>query len=496
MRCLVIALGFHVALLMALAVVKVTVVVLPKEYRPLIPDFISGFASKPADPESSSPDSGGGLGGKGDGGVPNPGGAAPGEFKPPIQFPSASAGGNNIADVIAVKPGDVIGSVRPEGAPGIVGGPVSGIVDPNGRMPGVKGSSDSPWKKRWEPKFPSSGRGTNGNTQPADRAVLAALRWLQTHQKADGSWESPRPAAIAGFAALAFLGHGHTPDDPDFGETVSKALQFLVRSIDKQDFVGPQIYDHAIATYALAEGFGMSRSLALKEPLQRCINTLLKAQQIPKTKPHHNGGWRYNINSPDSDTSASGWCIQALGASKLADMDVPDTAFINASKYLWGMTDANGITGYENPGGGVGAMTAVCVLGQGFMGKSGDHRIKKSLDKLKTLTFDWDKKDNFTVYHFYYLTQAMFQGGGSYWEYWNSQFRDALIQRQDQDGHWPLPPKSKEKYGDAYQTALCCLMLEVYYRHLPSYKAIEKSQHEIRITSAAPLPKLPDLPKK
>jgi hypothetical protein len=493
MRCLVIALVFHLAILFALAAVKIVVYV-RNDISGIMPDI---FPIGP-DPDPSTPTGdGGGIGGNGLGGVPNPGSGTPGDFKPSIQSVSARAGGNNIVDVIGVNVGDAIGPVRPEGAPGSVNTPSPGIVDVKGGPPGVKGSGD-PWKQRWEPKFPQSGKG-NGNTLPADRAVLAALRWLQTHQKADGSWESSRPAAIAGLATLAFLGHGHTPDDKDFGDTVNKSLQFLIRSIDQQDFVGPTMYDHAIVTYALAEGFGMTQSPALKEPLQRCINTILKAQQAPKTKTIHTGGWRYNITSTDADTSASGWCIQALEAAKLAGIEIPGSVFDDASKYLWAMSDLNGVFGYENPGGHVGAMTAVGVLSQAFMGKGGDHRIKKSLDKLKTLTFDWDKEKqgNFVVYHFYYLTQAMFQGGGSYWEYWNGQFRDALIQRQTEDGHWPLPPKSNEKYGDAYQTALCCLMLEVYYRYLPSYKAIERGQYERGIGGMGiPLPKMPDLNKK
>lgn len=500
MRCLVIALGFHIAILFALAAVKIAVVV-HKEIPGIIPDFLSVVSKTETDPHTPIGDTthdgpklgeGGGVGGKGPGGVKTAAGNLPTDYPPTIKSTQA-AGNDTVPDIIGPNAGDVGKDfVRPQGSPGSIGGPSQGLGNANIGTSGIYGPG-GPFGPRIGPK-PT----IPGNTLPADRAVLAALRWLQTHQKADGSWESSRPAAIAGLATLAFLGHGHTPDDPDFGETVSKALQFLVRSINKDNYVGPAMYDHAIVTYALAEGFGMShQSIALKEPLQRCINTLLKAQQVPKAKPHHTGGWRYNVNSTDSDTSVTGWCVQALEAAKLAGMDVPDSAFIGASKYLAAVTDSNGITGYANPGGNVGAMTAVGVLAQAFMGRGGDLRMKKSLDKLKTLKFDWDTAGNFTVYSFYYVTQAMFQGGGAYWEYWNGQFRDALISKQDQDGHWPLPPKSNEKYGDAYQTALGCLMLEVYYRYLPSYKAIEKGQYEKGISAMSlPLPKLPDQKKK
>jgi hypothetical protein len=96
------------------------------------------------------------------------------------------------------------------------------------------------------------------------------------------------------------------------------------------------------------------------------------------------------------------------------------------------------------------------------------------------------------VYTWYYQTQANFQGGGSYWEHWNNIFRDNLIRHQSADGHWDFPPASRENYGHAYSTALCCLMLEVYYRYLPTYQSIEQKQLEKKGSGGAmpPMPKL------
>jgi hypothetical protein len=74
----------------------------------------------------------------------------------------------------------------------------------------------------------------------------------------------------------------------------------------------------------------------------------------------------------------------------------------------------------------------------------------------------------------------MFQGGGSYWEYWNHQIRDTMVKAQLDDGRWPAPPKSKfeskeaNNYSPAYFTSMGCLILEVYYRYLPIYQEMEK----------------------
>ena len=45
------------------------------------------------------------------------------------------------------------------------------------------------------------------------------------------------------------------------------------------------------------------------------------------------------------------------------------------------------------------------------------------------------------------------------------------IKAQAADGHWDTPAGSSEQaHGTVYSTTLCCLMLEVYYRYLPTGK--------------------------
>jgi hypothetical protein len=92
----------------------------------------------------------------------------------------------------------------------------------------------------------------------------------------------------------------------------------------------------------------------------------------------------------------------------------------------------------------------------------------------------------------------MYQGGGTYWMEWDGTFRNPMIQHQAEDGHWPPAPHSTEgTYGPAYTTALCCLMLEVYYRYLPTYQSIEHTQ--VQKPTGSKLPTMPNLkvpPKK
>ena len=76
-------------------------------------------------------------------------------------------------------------------------------------------------------------------------------------------------------------------------------------------------------------------------------------------------------------------------------------------------------------------------------------------------------------YSWYYETQAMFHAGRTYWRKWNDQFTNQVIRRQKSDGHWESPKlkdKAPAEYDPYFATCLCCLMLEVYYRYLPTYK--------------------------
>ena len=165
-----------------------------------------------------------------------------------------------------------------------------------------------------------------------------------------------------------------------------------------------------------------------------------------------------------------------LKSARLAGLTVPEEAFEGASTYLWNMCDGEGF-GYTSAAHYPGT-TAIGVLCQQFMGHGDDRRIKKSLDYLKEQRVSWNETESYYVlYTWYYITQAMFQGGGSYWEYWNRQIRDTMVKNQLEDGRWMPTPKSKEESklvnSPAYSTALGCLILEVYYRYLPIYQEME-----------------------
>jgi hypothetical protein len=77
------------------------------------------------------------------------------------------------------------------------------------------------------------------------------------------------------------------------------------------------------------------------------------------------------------------------------------------------------------------------------------------------------------MYFNYYATQVLNHDDGPEWERWNAKLRDYLIDTQSKSGHehgsWYFPEEHALAGGRVYTTALCAMILEVYYRHLPLY---------------------------
>ena len=486
MRYFIIALLLHVALLAVLGSIKI-VAILPKvvasfEGAPLP-------AKEPDDPnavyrnfEYKGPTVGGGGGtpGKGAGGVPTAGGT-PETYKAHILTPSAQANPDNAAEVIGVMSDTATTIARPVSGPSGMGEPQIGTAGVKGPGGGIFGARIGPQRAINLNKFQGSAE--------TEKAVVTALRWLKANQEQDGSWKCGQSApAGTALATLAFLGHGETPDSPEFGQTVSRGLQYLIQHIDSnglingvsQDYIGYG-YSQGPVVLALAEGYAMTQSPALREPLDRALQAVFREQAAAKVRPQDVGGWRNQSQTNDSDVSVTGWMIMALKSARAAGIEIPQTVFDKATQYLWNMYDTkNPGFGYQNPV-RYPTMTAIGVLCQQLLGNGNDPRVKGALDYLREQKVNWDKTEgDFILYGWYNMTQAMFQGGGPYWQYWNGQIRDTMVRNQQADGHWLPPHHSNIEVRDlaktpAYSTALGALILEVYYRYPPINQLADQS---------------------
>ncbi len=329
---------------------------------------------------------------------------------------------------------------------------------------------------------------SSGGRVSSEKAVQNALAWFQTQQNPDGSFGDQHKVAMTGLALLAYLGHCETPESALYGETVSKAIAYLISMAGKgqngltSDSGGNGAsYSHGIATYALGEAYIMTGDPSFRAPFLQGIQAILKGQAP-------DGGWMYGMNGADvpSDTSVSGWQIQALKSAYLAGLDELGTeineALDQAVKNLQRVHTDKGSFGYRNNENGnnltgVGVFTlSMWKHKESREAKRGTEYILERLEESHPLTDDKSRKliyENANLYGMYYDVQAMFAMGGRDWRKYNDWFQKSVTDAQLPDGSWP--PTTSGNHGgqevgkdfDIYRNAFLTLMLEVYYRYLP-----------------------------
>jgi hypothetical protein len=316
--------------------------------------------------------------------------------------------------------------------------------------------------------------------------VVKGLRWLKEHQNEDGSWSAQYSPSMTGLALLCFLGHGELPQSPEFGPTVKKGVDWIItkgaqfggRLSMTPSMTQSGVYEHAIATYALGEYYTMTQDDRAKDVLTQAVAYIVDGQAP-------DGGWQYSYaKGPDSDTSVTGWQIQALKAAHLSGLNLPgvDVALDKAMLDLKRVNGPNGGFGYRTAADSY-SLTGAGVLCTYFWKGEKDKVVR---DGIKFIIEETEKgnpvvykSEKANLYAWYYHTQACLMFGGSAWTKWNKWFQDEISDNQIHDGpeagSWPAivakaaGPQSDEKgAGPYYRTTLCVLMLEVYYRYMPT----------------------------
>jgi hypothetical protein len=317
--------------------------------------------------------------------------------------------------------------------------------------------------------------------QYTEVSVVKALEWLKKKQNPDGSW-NPNKTAMTGLALLTYLAHGETTSSEKYGQTVEKAIRFLISQQDAEgrfcktdDQPGP--YAHGIATYAICEAYGLTRIPSLKPVMEKAVQIILNGQQ-PK------GGWNYNYSKgARRDTSVAGWQIQALKSAYIGGAENPGIkdAMEKAVSDLKSVVDAESGRFYytDQAGHKTDSITGIGTLCLELLGHAMDKECRQGLQALVGSNCDWEKPEPWPLYAWYYITQAKFHQGGQTWSGWNSKFARVYVKNQNEDGSWTSPganltgDNGKEiNLGPVYSTCFAALTLQVYYRFLPTYKPI------------------------
>lgn len=356
------------------------------------------------------------------------------------------------------------------------------LPPPGNAQPGVQPSGPQTVPAAMLARFSRQERAVamerNKMKSKTELAVLKGLGWLQKNQSADGSWGNANKGAMTGFALLCFLGHGETPASEQFGSTVRKGIDWLVKTGSAGDgrfatFNQPGVYEHAIATYALAEYQIMTGDATVVPLLKKAVGYIVSGQG-------NGGGWIYSYDKSGDDLSVSGWQIQALRAAHLSRLNIAgvDQALDKASAYIDRVKGPKGGYGYRSAGdkyslSGIGILCQLNWKVERASLRKGIEWVLSETERDYPVVYGDAKAD---LYAWYYHTQACCIFGGAAWAKWNRWFQDEIVDAQATDGSWPqmgsTALSSLQGGGSdtaaVYRAALCTLMLEAFYRYLPN----------------------------
>ncbi len=356
-----------------------------------------------------------------------------------------------------------------------------------------------------------------GGGAGTEDAVSRGLRWLAAHQDQDGGWsaegfskhcgeELPCPGAgieefdvgVSALASLAFLGagqlhaakqrRGHPRQaagslERPYRDVAERSLSYLLAAQEPDGSYGPptahQMYNHSLATLALAEAFVLTQKPIYRDSVRRAV-------ELTTTSQRRGGGWDYSAAPSDrNDLSVTGWQAMALAAAERAGIRVPSETMERLRSYLSTSFTRDGIGIYSDRGADAGRrginMVAVGMLSTLLTGNSMDQRLNAGRDRLLRRPPDWSQTSRWestyqSYYYWYTASLALFlycaESQPKKWAAWNHALQRELLPHQDLDGHVFGSWKPERSWvgvtgGRVCSTALCVLTLETYYRYEP-----------------------------
>lgn len=348
-----------------------------------------------------------------------------------------------------------------------------------------------------------------GGNKLTEESVALGLEWLRKQQNKDGSWSlkgpyadgiasqtvDNRPAATA-LALLAFQGAGNTRSIGEHSALVKRGWTWLLKQQNPDGSFVPEVhssealfYTQAICVIALCELITMEKNVSsrVRDQATRAVNFLLENQC------RQYGGWKY-VPQELSDLSVTGWCTLALKTAEMAKIKVPQTAYTQITKFLDSVSydDGSGYV-YQLVDGEVKdiekrpSMTATGLMCREYLGWTPDNptlqrgaaTLVEDENLVRFPTTKEEKKDYLHNVYGWYSTSMALKGLGPYnkhWRRWNAALSKELPKNQTpkgvkEAGSWD-PQYDEYSFGGGrlYVTCLSILCLEVYYRHLSSFR--------------------------
>jgi hypothetical protein len=309
--------------------------------------------------------------------------------------------------------------------------------------------------------------------EPTAATIRGALKYLATKQQPNGSWTEDRPdykTAITGYVLIAFMANGNLPGEGEYGKVVSAGMQHLLDTLDPDGTYAPRsgqyMYGHGVATMALAELYGQTKSATIRPKLERAIKVILGSQ-------NQEGGWRYHPRVGDADISVTVLQAVALRAAKNAGLDVPQENLDRAIKYVHSCYEerSGGFCYQPHKGAGF-ARTAAAIYSLQVLGQYEDPRVKTGSQYLLREGKGTGRASEWFTYGHFYAGPAQYMVGGETWRKAYDQVKALLIGRVKRNGelaYWDTE-LDRRAVGPVYCTAVYATILALPYHYLPLYQ--------------------------
>ncbi|NQT86550.1 terpene cyclase/mutase family protein [bacterium] len=323
-----------------------------------------------------------------------------------------------------------------------------------------------------------------GTLEPVARVALSdgirdsaikGLRYLAATQNRDGSWTSGarmgRNVGVSALACMAFMANGSQPGRGEFGEHIERGLDFVLNHVRRDGYIvagaNSRMYEHGFATLFLAQAYGMTPRQDIADKLRLAAGLILRSQK------RVDGGWRYDPTPLSaSDISVTVCQILALRAARNCGIKVPAESIGRAIAYVKASCLPDGYFCYLKNSRTRGSY-ALLASGLNCLFGAGEYdcpELKRALVRFEEQTpRHISKSGRISHYYFYahyYASQAAYHAGGRYWAAYYPQVTRELLRQQAPSGSW------QSNYGNAYATAMACLILQLPYQYLPIFQRL------------------------
>ena len=309
-----------------------------------------------------------------------------------------------------------------------------------------------------------------------EAVIKGALKWLAAKQQPNGSWNTGRgnehPVAMTGYTLMAMMAAGQLPGEGEYGKNVTRGMNYLLSCVRADGYITnggeSNMYNHGIATIALAELYGQTRDPKLKQKLDLAIKLIVNCQ-------NQQGGWRYRPAIVDGDISVTVLQLVAARAALNSGIEVPQSTIDKGVGFvkLCYHPSSGGFT-YQPHGNPPGfARTAAAIYSLQVCGHYDDKEVKTGSAYL--LNGQLNTNGEWFTYGNFYAAPAMYMIGGKTWQTWYDKLKSTLLEpgnshfhKEGDMNYWE--PFDGQGVGPVYATAVYTTILSMPYHYIPLYQ--------------------------